>query len=149
MHGCYRFHSTRPAPWKRISVAMSVDGQAKGGANFRRTTRRWFGVWLWRSGNAGKIARPCHTTSASFRGTAQDLGRLPCVMPRGSIRRPVSQLSGNLLDHELPSVERDRVAGALALQLGIDRCLGGDAHDLVAVAQKLACRHGNNEKSSA
>jgi hypothetical protein len=54
----------------------------------------------------------------------------------------VSQLSGDLLDHELPSVERDRVTGALALQLSIDRGLGGDAHNLVAVAHKLACRHG-------
>jgi hypothetical protein len=34
---------------------------------------------------------------------------------------------------------------SLALQLSIDRCLGGDAHDLVAVAHKSACRHGNNE----
>ena len=27
----YRFHSTRPAPWKRVSVASSVDRQSKGG----------------------------------------------------------------------------------------------------------------------
>jgi hypothetical protein len=43
----------------------------------------------------------------SFRvlGTPQNSGRLLCVMPRGSFRPSVSQLSGNLLDHELPSVE--------------------------------------------
>jgi hypothetical protein len=94
-------------------------------------------------------ARAVSTTGRARRTVPHDSGRLPCVMPRGSIRRSVSQLSGDLLDHELPSVERDRVTGALALQLSIDRCLGGDAHDLVAVAHKLACRHGNNEKLSA
>src|SRR5262249_18549261 len=31
MPGRYRFHSTRPAPWKRVSVASSVDRQSKGG----------------------------------------------------------------------------------------------------------------------
>jgi len=37
--------------------------------------------------------------------------RSPCVMPRRCFRPSVSQLSGDLLDHELPSVERDRVTG--------------------------------------
>jgi hypothetical protein len=66
-------------------------------------------------------------------------------MPRGSFRPSVSQLSGDLLDHELRSIERDRVTDALALQLSIDRRLGGDAHDLVAVAHKVACRHRNTK----
>ena len=52
MSGRYRFHSTRPALWKRVSVASSVDRQSKGGVNFRRTTRRCFSVWLSRSGKA-------------------------------------------------------------------------------------------------
>src|SRR6516162_2172297 len=42
-------------------------------------------------------------------------------MPGRRFRPSVSQLSGDLLDHELSSVERDRVTGALALQLSIDR----------------------------
>jgi hypothetical protein len=45
----------------------------------------------------------------------------------GSFRPLALQQSGHLLDHELPSVERDRVTGALALQLSIDRRLGGNA----------------------
>ena len=46
MPGRYRFHSTRPAPWKRVGVASSVDRQSKGGVNFRHTKRRCFSVWL-------------------------------------------------------------------------------------------------------
>ena len=37
----YRFHSTRPAPWKRVSVASSVDRQSKGVVNFRRAVPGW------------------------------------------------------------------------------------------------------------
>jgi hypothetical protein len=40
----YRFHSTRPAPWKRVSVAANVDRQSKGGVNFKRpfsNSRLW------------------------------------------------------------------------------------------------------------
>ena len=40
MPGRYGFHSTRPAPWKRVGVASSVDRQSKAGVNFRHTTRR-------------------------------------------------------------------------------------------------------------
>ena len=40
MPGRYRFHSTRPAPEKRVGVASSVDRQSKAGVNFRHTTRR-------------------------------------------------------------------------------------------------------------
>ena len=68
----------------------------------------------------------CHTSSASFLGTPHS-GQLPCAMPRRCFRPLVSLLQGDLLDHELPSVERDRVTGALALQLSIDRSLSGDA----------------------
>src|SRR5262245_63054798 len=67
-----------------------------------------------------------------------------------STRRPsLSQLSGDRLDHELRSVERDHVTGALALQFRVDRGLRGYAHELVALAQELGCRHGNDEKPSA
>jgi hypothetical protein len=140
----FPFHS--PGVWKRVSVASSVDRQSKGGVNFRRATRRCFSVWLSRSGKTwedrpGRAIRhpliPRHSTQVRD------------VMPRGSFRPSVSQLSGDLLDHELRSVERDRVTGALALQLSIDRGLGGDAHDLIAVAHKLACRNGNNKEPSA
>ena len=31
MSGRYGFHSTRPAPWKRVSAALSVDRQSKSG----------------------------------------------------------------------------------------------------------------------
>ena len=75
--------------------------------------------------------------------------RSPCVTPRGSFRPSVLQLLGDLLDHEHPAVEGDRVTGALALQLSIDRGLGRNTHDLIAVAHKFACRHGNNKKSFA
>ena len=40
----YRFHSNRPAPWKRVSVASNVDRQSKGGVNFKRSfsnSRLW------------------------------------------------------------------------------------------------------------
>jgi hypothetical protein len=37
---------------RRVSVALSVDRQSTGGVNFRRTTRRRFGVWLSRAGKA-------------------------------------------------------------------------------------------------
>jgi hypothetical protein len=40
MPGCYYFHSTRPAPWKRVSVALTVDRESKSGEKFRRTMRR-------------------------------------------------------------------------------------------------------------
>src|SRR5262245_24211183 len=126
MPGRYRFHSTRPAPCKRVSVAPSVDRQSKGGVNFR-------------AHDATVLQCPAVEVGE---GSA-------CVMPRGSFRASVSQLSGDLLDHEPLSVERDRVTGPLALQLSIDGGLGGDAHDLIAVAHKLACRHGNNEIPSA
>jgi hypothetical protein len=75
-------------------------------------------------GRLGKIARavpyvirfiPGHPTQV------RDGRRALC--PRGSVRPLVSQLTGDLLDHELPSVERDRVTGALSLQLSIDRSL--------------------------
>lgn len=46
--------------------------------------------------------------------------RSPRVMPRASFQQLVSQPSGDLLGHVLPSVERDRVTGALAMQLSID-----------------------------
>ena len=52
MPGRYCFHSTRPAPWKRVSAALSIDRQSKSGVNFRRTRRRCFSVWLSRSGKA-------------------------------------------------------------------------------------------------
>ena len=55
MHCRYRFHSTRPAPWKRVGVASSVDRQSKGGVNFRHTTRRCFSVWLSRSGKVCEV----------------------------------------------------------------------------------------------
>jgi hypothetical protein len=45
MPGRYRFHSTRPAPWRRVGAASSVDRQSKGGMNLRRTTGRCFNVW--------------------------------------------------------------------------------------------------------
>ena len=69
MSGRYGFHSTRPAPWKRVSAALSVDRQSKSGVNFRRTRRRCFSVWLSRSGKAREDRPgPCHTSSASFPG---------------------------------------------------------------------------------
>jgi hypothetical protein len=40
MPGCYYFHSTRPAPLKRVSVALTVDRESKSGEKFRRTMRR-------------------------------------------------------------------------------------------------------------
>jgi hypothetical protein len=52
MPGRYGFHSTRPAPRKRVSAALSVDCQSKSGMNFRRTRGRYFSVWLSRSGKA-------------------------------------------------------------------------------------------------
>jgi hypothetical protein len=67
MPGRYGFHSTRPAPWKRVSAALSVDRQSKSGANFRRTRRRCFSVWLSRSGKAWEdrpdraIRHPLHS----------------------------------------------------------------------------------------
>jgi hypothetical protein len=39
MQGRYRFHSSRPTPWKRVSVASNVDRQCKGGVNFKRSFR--------------------------------------------------------------------------------------------------------------
>ena len=141
MPGRYCFHSTLPAPWKRVSAALSVDRQSKSGVNFSRT-RQCFSVSLSRSGKAWED-RPdraiCHIRFVP--GTQRGSRRSPCVMPRGSFRPSVSLLSGDLLDHELPSVERDRVTGALALQLSIDRCLGGDPM-ISLPSHKLACRHG-------
>jgi hypothetical protein len=49
-----------------------------------------------------------HTSSAFFLGTPQNSGRSPCVVPRRRFLPSVSKLSGDLLDHELPSAERDR-----------------------------------------
>ena len=59
MPGRYRFHSTRPAPWKRVGVASSVDRQSKGGVNFRHTARRCFSLWLPRSGKAWEDRPAC------------------------------------------------------------------------------------------
>ena len=70
MPGRYGFHSTRPAPRKRVSAALSVDRQSKSGVNFRRTRGRCFSLWLSRSGKAREDRPgPCHTSSASFLGT--------------------------------------------------------------------------------
>src|SRR5215831_4090637 len=103
MPGRYRFHSTRPAPWKRVSVASSVDRQSKGGVNFRRTTRRCFSVRLSRSEKAwedrpGRAMRhpliPRHSTQvrnsrrALSRGAAFDLRCCSC-QATSSITRPV------------------------------------------------------------
>ena len=83
MPGRYGFHSTRPAPRKRVSAALSVDRQSKSGVNFRRTRGRCF----------GKIARtvpyvirfiPGHPTQirdgrrALCRGAAFDLWCRSC-----------------------------------------------------------------------
>jgi hypothetical protein len=143
MPGCYGFHSTRPAPWEagQWGVERRPPVQGRNELQAHDTTVLQCLAVEVREG-LGRSPGPCHTSSASFLGTPQDSGRSPCVMPRRCFRPSVSQLSGDLLDHELPSVERDRVTGALALQLSIDPGLGGDAHNLVAVAHKLACRHG-------
>src|SRR5262249_53587098 len=91
-------------------------GQSKSGMNFRRTTRRCFSVWLSKSGKAWEdrpdraMRHPLH----SWHPTQVSDGRR--AYAEGQL-----SLSGDLLDHELPSVERDRVTGALALQLSIDR----------------------------
>ena len=53
----------------------------------------------------GRSPGLCHTSSASFLGTPQDLGQLPCVTSGRCFRPSVSLLSGDSLDHELPSVE--------------------------------------------
>ena len=93
----YGFHSTRPAPWKRVSAALSVDLQSKSGVNFRRTRRRCFSVWLSRSGKAWED-RPDRVVRHPLHSWAPHTGsrRSPCVMPRGSSRPLVSQLSGPL-----------------------------------------------------
>ena len=62
-----------------------------------------------------------HTLHSTAPTQVRDGRRALC--PRGSVRPLVSQLTGDLLDHELPSAERDRVTGALSLQLNIDRSL--------------------------
>jgi hypothetical protein len=59
MPGRYRFHSIRPALWKRVGVASSVDRHSKGGVNLRHTTRRCFSVWLSRSGKAWEDRPGC------------------------------------------------------------------------------------------
>ena len=95
MPGRYGFHSARPAPWKRVSAALSVDRQSKSGVNFRRARRRCFSVWLSRSGKAREdrpdraIRHPIHSWAPH---TASR--RSPCAKPRGSFRPLVSQLSG-------------------------------------------------------
>jgi hypothetical protein len=116
MPGRYCFHSTRPVPWKRLSVASSVDRQSKSRVNFRRTRRRCFRVWFPSSGKAW-AGRPDRAIRHPLPSKALHTGwrRLPCVMQRSGFRLFVSQLSGDLLDHELSPVERDCVTGALAL----------------------------------
>src|SRR6266513_3490145 len=68
MPGRYGFHSTRPAPWKRVSAALSADRQSKSGVNFRGT-RRHASVSGWSGKAREDRPRPCHTPSASFLGT--------------------------------------------------------------------------------
>ena len=85
MPGCYYFHSTRPAPWKLVSAALSVDRQSKSGVNFRRTRRGCFSVWLSRSGKAWED-RPDRAIRHPLHSWAPHTGsrRSPCVMPRAA-----------------------------------------------------------------
>ena len=89
---------------------VSVDRQSKGGVNFSRMTRRRLAAEV--SEGLGRSHRPSHTSSASLLSTHTVSRRSPRVMPGRRSRPSVSQLSGDLLDHELSSVERDRVTGA-------------------------------------
>jgi hypothetical protein len=93
-------------------VASSVDRHSKGEMNFSARRDDASATWSATSLLFGRNV----DTSRSFLGTPQDSGQLPCVMPTRCFRPSVSPLYGDLLDHELPCVERD-VTGALALQL--------------------------------
>jgi hypothetical protein len=121
MPGRYGFHSTRPAPWEASQCGVERRPPVQGRSELQAhdtTVLQCLAVEV-REG-LGRSPGPRHTSPASFLGTPQDSGRSPCVMPRRRFRPSVSQLSGDLLDHELPSAERDRVTGALALQLDPD-----------------------------
>jgi len=76
----FPFHS--PAPWKRVSAALSVDRQSKSGVTFRRTRRRCFSVRLRRKGKAwedrpGRVIRhPLHSWAPLSCLSCSDNGRL-------------------------------------------------------------------------
>ena len=78
MPGRYRFHSTRPAPWKRVSVASTASPRA---------VLQCPAVEV-REG-LGRSPGLCHTSSASLLGAHKDSGQLPCAVPRRSFRRRV------------------------------------------------------------
>ena len=85
----------------------------------------------------GRSPGPCHTSSASFLSTPHRFAKVAERMP--------GQLSGDLLDHELSSVERDRVTGALALQLDSD-----EPRRVVRESRQQQCRDaGHHRKHSA
>jgi len=114
---------------------VSVDRQSKGGVNFSRMTRRRLAAEV--SEGLGRSPGPCHTSSASFLSTSHRFAKVAERMP--------GQLSGDLLDHELSSVERDRVTGALALQLDSD-----EPRRVVRESRQQQCRDaGHHRKHSA
>ena len=116
-------------------MLQSVDRQSKGGVNFSRMTRRRLAAEV--SEGLGRSPGPCHTSSASFLSTPHRFAKVAERMP--------GQLSGDLLDHELSSVERDRVTGALALQLDSD-----EPRRVVRESRQQQCRDaGHHRKHSA
>ena len=89
MPGRYRFHSIRPAPWKRVGVASRrppFQGRSELQAH-DATVLQSLAVEV-REG-LGRSPGLCHTSSASLLGAHKDSGQLPCAVPRRSFRRRV------------------------------------------------------------
>ena len=99
----------------RQSIQMQIEGQAHEPVLLRHLPS---GL-----GKASE-AHSEHVFRHPVTSTAQDTGRIcRCALCRRTAFELFVELTGDLPDHELPPVERDSVISALALRLGIDRCV--------------------------
>ena len=121
MPGCYGFHSTRPAPRAASQCGVERRPPLQGRSELQAhdaTVLQCLAVEI----REGLGRSPSRAIRHPVPSQAPHIvsRRSPCVMPGRRFRPSVSQLSSDLLDHEFPSVERDRATGALALQLWVE-----------------------------